>query len=172
MGPRVAHQSVPVAEANALHQVLTEVVYHVSAVGPSICDVDIAFDCQYVVEAINDYYMFSEAQGHCKPHATLWKSIACKWRDLKKHDHHVIVRWIPAHQTDSQVEAGVIIRFDRDGNDKADHYAKLGAKLHRLPKHVVAGYNAELDRAMRHNMQLTCRFGFNVKHHVFFRCTP
>lgn len=111
-------QTVPGAELLALLVVLRHAGVHL----------DIASDCAYVVDGINDPGARAKNTAGTSVHAALWLRVWDCIDDIGSHS--ISVRKVKAHSSLEDVTMGLITARDRRGNQAADHYAKLGARLH------------------------------------------
>ena len=74
--------------------------------------------------------------------ARLWKLIFAAFDDYDKPHEQVNLAWMPAHTGDADVGVArlsngeILTKRDRLANDAADHPAKRGAQMHRVPKEV------------------------------------
>ena len=135
------HQTVPRAETYAVLDVLR---WLYSRSGLSNCVADVASDCNTVVdecwrmvEGRRDFFRSLQAD--------LWREIDKLVMQLRCRGVVVLLRWIPSHCTEVQVQSGLISRQDWQGNDLADRMSKEAAAVHAVPDPVAARYKQRFE---------------------------
>ena len=129
-------QTVPRAEHFALVMLVM-----VAQEAPQDAILRVRTDCKAVYDAWR-----SGPEGSTSPKKELagfWRRI---WQDLSRRpDVQLILTKVKAHTEEHEI--GVAIsQEDRTGNDKADEYAKIGARMHRLPRREREAYQDQREQ--------------------------
>ena len=92
-------------------------------------------DCVNTVRAVNDEGI--RAKRSVAPRAHLWSAYNATFEGAGVTAQHVKV-----HATQRQAEDGTTSWWKKLGNDTADHYAKLGARMHGVTAELAEEYQA------------------------------